>query len=247
MNESNLTTYKKWAPDNAKWAAWVKPVLFAGSPNYSYIELSIPKVSWLFDDFGDTAIIVDLPGKTGVEMGLGLARLGYRPVPLYNGVDGPNRYSMIVDVYDIICALYSGAEELSSLYLRDDAPPAFLLDSNRMNGNVIQGKFDNRWCIFPQDMPSATFLLHNGIKKIIVYTQTKQNDLTHILLRYQEKGIVIFTCDMSGNLKKETISKPSRFKSLFYRFLVISGLKRNAAGGFGSMIPEPSSRGYGVG
>ena len=32
-------------------------------------------------------LIVDLPGKMGVLEGLGLAKLGYRPLPLYNGDD----------------------------------------------------------------------------------------------------------------------------------------------------------------
>jgi hypothetical protein len=89
--------------------------------------------------------------------------------------------------------------------------------------------------------------LNNGIKKIIVYAEKIQDDLSHILMRYQEKGIEIYTCDAEGNLSKKTVSKPSRFKSLYYRFLVIFSLKRNSTGGFGSKIPEPSSRGYGIG
>ena len=38
-----------------------------------------------------------------------------------------------------------------------------------------------------------------------------------------------------------TVPKPSRFKSVFYRFKVIFGLTWNAAGGFGGQIPEQSS------
>jgi len=251
MRDYDLLTYKKWAPDNAKWTEWVKPVLFASNSPYKvYIPLDSLKIEWILEASYDTMIIVDLPGKIGVEEGMSLARLGYRPIPLYNGVCGPNRESMIVDVYDIICALNSYADELASLDLRNDAPPAFLLDSNRMNwtGNKA-GKFDNRWCIFPQDMPSASFLLKNGIRKIIVRTQKIQDDLTHILLRYQENNIEIYKCGNDKIIEKKTISKPFGFKSLIYRFSVISGLTRNAAGGFGGKIPEPLSgnRYYGIG
>ena len=251
MRNFDLLTYKKWAPDNAKWTEWVKPVLFAVNYPYKYlIPIDSPKLQWILDVNYDTIIIVDLPGKMGVEEGLSLAKIGYRPIPLYNGVCGPNRESMIVDVYDIICALNSAANELESLCLRSNAPPAFLLDSNRMNwiGNKA-GKFDNRWCIFPQDMPSASFLLKNGIRKVIVHTQKIQDDLAHILLRYQEKNIEIYKCGDDKIIKKKTISKPFKFKSMIYRFSVISGLTRNAAGGFGGKIPEPFSGGryYGIG
>ena len=166
----------------------------------------------------------------------------YRPVPLYNGVCGPSASSSIVKANDIVAALYKGADELRRLNIRPDAPPAFLLDSNKMKETGKQpGKYDNRWCVFPQDMPSASFLTKNGIKKIIVRSDAIQNDLSHILCRYQERGIPIFLCN--EYLKEIVVSKPSRFKSLIYRYKVILGLTRNAAGGFGGSIPEPMQNG----
>lgn len=85
----NIETYKIWAPNGALWTEWAKPVLFANTPKGSF-ELQIPKLKWIAQTDYTTAIIVDLPGKEGVQEGLALARLGYRPVPLYNGVYGPN-------------------------------------------------------------------------------------------------------------------------------------------------------------
>ena len=47
------------------------------------------------------------------------------------------------------------------------APPAFLLDSDRMKAPAPDpGRFDNRWLVFPQDFPSAAFLrsrVHLGV------------------------------------------------------------------------------------
>ncbi len=236
----NLETYKIWAPDDALWTQWAKPVLFIHKPNYVNTVLNTPTISWISEVDKNTMIIIDLPGVSGVLESLGLAQLGYRPVPLYNGVDGQNASSMIVQVEDIVKALYKGAEKLITYNIRSNAPPVLILDSNRMEGTGRQsGKYDNRWCVFPQDMPSASFLLNEGIHKVIVRSDSIRNDLSHILCRYQEQGIKIYQCNGKEVNSETTIVKPSKYKSLSYRFKVISGLIRNGTGGFGGRIPEP--------
>ncbi len=250
---NNLEAYKIWAPDDALWTQWAKPVLFMRPPEISFKDLEIPEAGWMRSLDGQTMLIADLPGHSGVIESLALGRLGYRPVPLYNGVDG-RVSSMIVEVGEIATALFQGADILATYNISPDAPPVFMLDSNRMNGRGKQpGKFDNRWCVFPQDMPSAAFLLNAGIRRIIVRSAEIQNDLSHILHRYQKEGIEIFLCTGIGReIEKITVVRPSRFKSLSYRFSVIMGLTRNGAGGFGGEIPEPtqsssSGRYYGFG
>jgi hypothetical protein len=240
---NNLETYRIWAPDDALWTQWAKPVLFARQPSITNHGLSLPDIEWL--DYADsrTMIIVDLPGSKGVYEALALARLGYRPVPLYNGV-GAQYSKTIVNVNDIITALFVGADELTKHTLRTDAPPVFMLDSNRMAGGGKQpGAYDNRWCVFPQDMPSAAYLIKAGINRVIVRSETIQNDLAHILCRYQKESLSIY-----HSLGKETklISgvKPSNFMSLAYRFKVIFGLTRNATGGFGGWVPDPTQTTY---
>jgi hypothetical protein len=39
------------------------------------------------------------------------------------------------------------------------------------------------------------------------------------------------------------VNRPSNFKTLWYRALAMMGLRRNSAGGFGSVIPELASGG----
>lgn len=251
MNE-NYNTYRIWAPDGALWAQWAKPVLFSKAPQPSRALLSIPSIKWAPYPDCRTALIVDLPGASGVQEGLALAQAGYRPVPLYNGVYAPNKQSMAVDVTGIVVALYQGAQQLASLSIRSDSAPAFLLDSDRMKGTARQpGKYDNRWCVFPQDMPSASFLMDQGIQQIYVRATNIQNDLTHILRRYQEKEIRIYHIESSGASKQLTVVRPSHFQSFLYRIQTMMGLTRNAAGGFGGMVPEPTqssgSRYYGIG
>lgn len=233
----SLETYKIWAPDNSLWTQWAKPVLFINQPYIRNDKFEIADIQWIRSADNHTLIIVDLPGQSGVIESLGLARLGYRPVPLYNGVSAQYS-SMIVKVNDIVTALYKGAEELIKCNIRLDAPPVFILDSNRMRGNgKSPGTYDNRWCVFPQDMPSASFLIKQGINRVIVRAETIQNDLSHILHRYQDEGIEIYLCT-GEEPKKVPVAKPSKYKSLSYRFKVIFGLTRNGTGGFGGWIPE---------
>ena len=248
---NNLEIYKTWAPYDALWTQWAKPVLFMHSPQELLRELDIPELGWIQSVESQTMIIVDLPSKSSVVESMGLARLGYRPVPLYNGVDG-RVFSMVVKVDEIAAALCYCAGILATYNIGPEAPPVFMLDSNRMNGSGKQpGTYDNRWCVFPQDMPSASFLINAGIRRIIVRSDRIQNDLSHILLRYQEEGIEIHLCT-GEQIEKISVVKPSKFRSLSYRFSVILGLTRNGAGGFGDKIPEPtqsssSGRYYGYG
>ena len=250
--KDNMAVYKIWAPDDALWTQWAKPVLFMNTSMSYYRIFEIPKINWISAANKNTMIIVDLPGISGVYESLALARLGYRPVPLYNGVDGPSGSFEIINVRGIVAEISAGANMLAQLSIRPDAPPAFMLDSNRMKGRGKTPRtYDNRWCVFPQDMPSASFLLKNSIDRIIVRSEFIQNDLSHILCRYQEQGIKIYLCDY-WRFREIIVSKPSKFKSLFYRLKVTAGLTRNATGGFGGFIPDPmySNMGggyYGIG
>lgn len=238
----NLAAFKTWAPDDVFWSQWAKPVLFTQSPQTNYSGLYIPELQWISRADYNTMVIVDLQGEESVAEGIALARIGYRPVPLYNGVSGPSSGSMVINVSNLVLSLFDGANLLNSLNLRHDAPPAFLLDSRRMNSQGRQpGKYDNRWCIFPQDMPSAACLQRNGITNIVVRADKVRDDLAHILYRYQEKGIGIRLCGGTTLPREKSVTRPSKFRGWFYRCSVLLGLTRNATGGFGGIIPEPSS------
>lgn len=243
--KENLEVYKIWAPEDSIWTVWTKPVLFASMKVCVNMPLEITKCEWINNIDDNTMVILDLPGEESVLEALSLSKSGFRPVPLYNCVIGP-RKSSLVDADEIADMLSSGTEILKNLTINSNALPVFMLDSNRMAGKSKEpGKFDNRWCIFPQDMPSSNFLISKGIKRIIVRTSDIAEDLKHILLRYQEQKIRIYMCNDSLDLVELEISKPSAFDDFFRRGKVIAGLTRNASGGFGAVIPLPSDRGYG--
>jgi len=249
LNADRFTLYKQWAPDGARWTAWAKPVLFASLQCQKADKLDIPETPVLPN--ARTMVVVDLPGRHGVEEALALAKKGFRPVPLYNGVMGMGK--TLVSVRELGEALYKGADILQELRLPDDAPPVFMLDSDRMSGKKVRdayNTYDNRWCVFPQDMPSAACLKSRGIERIIV--RIKKNiepDLERILYDYQKNGIALYALRHNANSPKElTVPKRSPLSGWAYRFRVTVGLRRSAAGGFGGKIPDPyDSGGSGAG
>jgi hypothetical protein len=251
MTPSEL--YKLWAPDEARWSNWVKPVLFADAfsmVTYQPGVVPSPDVDWAPAADQSTAIVLDVDGTHAVWMGLALAARGYRPVPLFNGASGP---SAVVDVARVAGALRAAANELAGIAIRPDAPPVFLLDARRSGGGTLvsPGRFDNRWVVFPQDFPSANFLLAHGLRNVLLVQSgagVPKSDLAHVLLRWQEAGLVMWNSDLALNLKPAPlrVQRPGKFRHLWYRALVLAGLRRNSAGGFGAVVPEPSqSGGYG--
>lgn len=246
--QGNIELYKKWTPEEGVWSPWVKPALFmnvTGGPIDLNIKLN--PIDWLHTFEQNTMVIVDLPGEESIIEGLSLCRTGFRPVPLYNSVNPERNYVPVIPVEEIVSKLNWGARVIFESGLNPNSPPVFLLDSRRMtmSGSIV-GRYDNRWCLLPQDMPSASFVKKQGIQRVIVRSNTLNNDLVHILKRYQDNGIVIFLCGNSDNqVNKYIIKKPSLFKSLAYRFSTIKGLTQNTAGGFGGFVPEPDeSSGY---
>jgi hypothetical protein len=255
MDGSQL--FEVWAPRDSVWSKWAKPALFAGTPAALPAPAmpvhAAPEAEAQAVEYGSadpwTAILVDMPGPKSVEVGLGLARAGYRPVPMFNTA---YHAAAVVPVEPILRKLQEGEPEIRSLILPAEAPPAFLLDSTRLDPPtpVAPGKFDNRWVAFPQDFPSANFLLSRGIRRVVVLQadslQAKPRlDLAHVLLRWKEAGLELYAQDPESAQAPVAmqVDRPSSFRSLFYRGLTLMGLKRNSAGGFGSISPIPSASG----
>ena len=73
-----------------------------------------------------------------------------------------------------------------------------------------------------------------------------QEDLAHILLRWQEAGIAVESKSARfGEVPVPIrVTRPYRFRAAWYRALAVLGLRRNDAGGFGG-YPPPSSSGAG--
>jgi hypothetical protein len=258
--------YNLWAPTDSPWSLWAKPVLFAHLPAPREESCAEPNLflaaplaervpqpqpapaelenRWPHPVESGTAIVVDLPGRLSVVMGLSLAVAGYRPVPLFNAVPGlPNP---IVDVRAIAVALIDASARLASLKVAPDAPPAFLLDHDRRRGVPQPGDFDNRSISLPTDFPSAGALREHGITRILVIQPTleaPQNDVAHTLRRWQDAGIPIsiYAATTHEGPQPWHVERPRLYKAIWHNLLVMTGLRRNLLGGFGGVLPLGSA------
>ena len=204
--------FQIWAPTGKKWVNWVRPVPFVGmkeySKNYDYSNLSVAAPEVIPAELADAAIIVDLPGVESVNEGIALAKMGYRPIPVYNGTIEQQGARATADNQSVGIALGWGAIQLLGIELSEDALPAFLLDSNRMNRYKMEiSLFDNSWDIYSQDMPSAEYFLNSGIHRVIIIGEAVSKDLKKILYDFQKKGMEIFFMERYGTPKKIRIRR----------------------------------------
>lgn len=205
--------YKIWAPYGKKWVDWIRPVPFVEMNHYSkmynHSEFFIPAISYIDMTCENTAVIVDLPGMESVEEGIGLAKLGFRPIPIFNGTAEQNGARATVDNQSAGIALALAVNELVKIELKDDALPAFLTDRNRLQRYKMDvSVFDNSWDVYPQDLPTAEYLLQNDINKLVVVGRDVAKDLKKILYDYQKKGIEIYHTNRYELPKKVRIRKP---------------------------------------
>ncbi len=248
-----LESFERWAPPEARWSPWVKPVLFAVQDNVPDAAFLVwreaseaARARWKRSSEPDVALVIDLPGAEGLALALCCATQGWRPVPLYNSCPGP---VAVVDNEPLRAGLIEGAEALQAVVLADQAPPAFVLDARRLAGEARPGTFDNRWAVFPQDFPSAARLGAHGIRRVLLVQAARthpRDDLTHVLRRWHEAGLELHAVDIeSGASSPLLVPEPNRFRALGYRLLTALRLQRNAAGGFGSKLPTPTPSGGG--
>lgn len=207
--------FRIWAPVHKKWVDWVRPVVFVGMDDFNEAEkqhqFTIPTIDYIEEYDKHTAIIADLPGHEGVLEGLGLAKLGYRPIPLYNGTIEQANAKSLVSNKEIQKALNYGAAMLQDISLEQDAAPAFLLDSNRIFRFKTEiSIFDNSWDLYDQDIPSPEYFIRNGIDRIIVRSEKISRDLQKILYKFQKKGIAILLANGYEQPQKFRIRKPPR-------------------------------------
>lgn len=205
--------YKIWAPAGAKWVDWVRPVPFVAMNQctkvYGFSDFTIPDITYIDEAYAGAALIVDLPGAESVREGIGLAKVGYRPIPIYNGTIEQPESRATVDNQSVAVGLAMGAPELAQIEIKEDALPAFLTDSNRMNRYKMDiSLFDNSWDVYHQDLPSAEYFLENGIHKMIIIGNIFSKDLQKILYEFQQKKIEILWTDRYKAPAKVTIRKP---------------------------------------
>ncbi len=203
--------YKIYAPIGAKWIEWIRPVPFVAIDTYNRQPIGnwINRKAMLLREYQQTtAIFVDLPGKEGIEFGIALANIGYRPIPLFNGTNKQQGSQSTTDTCLVESCLINGGEKLKNIQLKNNASPAFLLDNSRTNRyRAKESIFDNSWDLYGQDIPSLEYFKQNGIIKIIVVGDIIQQDLRKIFFKFQDAGIEFYLTDGYLPVKKVILKK----------------------------------------
>ena len=213
---SGKETFKIWAPYGIKWTDWVRPVPFItidNNLNNEFYDFSIPSINYINSLERDTAFIIDLPSYNSIKEGIALAKLGYRPIPIFNGTNEQLGVISTTNNNIIGPALVWGALELKNIVLDNNTSPVFLLDTNRMNRRKMdEGVFDNSWDIYHQDLPTYKYFLDNGINKIVIRSNSIQNDLNKILYKFQKNGVKILFTNGYDEPKEVILKKPKKEK-----------------------------------
>ena len=206
---TNKEVYKIWAPYHKKWTNWVRPVpfIYLDESINEFIDYNISHINYLSKILDNTAIIIDINGIDSIKEGIELAKIGYRPIPIFNGTSSNNALSTTNNKV-IEPLLIWGALELKKIKLKDNALPVFLLDDNRLNRYKInRGIFDNSWDVYYQDLPSSKYFLNNNIDKILVRANKINKDLNKILYNYQKENIKILFTNGFEPIKEIKIKK----------------------------------------
>jgi hypothetical protein len=262
MNPTDI--HRAWAPADGAWSPWVKPVLFASlrSEDLPDDKTELPSLpEWFLpqvlspleeraDAVGpyrdrrklhDTAIVIDLPAERGASLGVALVPYGFRPIPLYNAL--PARSTVpIVDVKPILEVLVRGAEHVADA--SSSAPPAFLLDANRMGrGRTVRpGLFDNRSACRRSDFPTAARFHQAGIRRIVVIADAIQEDLEPIALEWQLAGLELWSKRRWDDDRASPITLRRRwFGHRIWTLARRLAFKQRDDGAYGALIEEPAA------
>lgn len=258
MMMNDLERFEVWAPEGGRWSLWAKPVLFhdigprdvpdvqmppdGGAYRTAAEEPLAPAFAAIPAESSEALVVINLPGAASVRHALLAAAAGYRPVPLFAGCFRP---SAAILQHGLREALIEATPHLEARRLPPDAPPAFLLDANRLGAAAPPpGVFDNRWCVFPQDFPSAGKLRHHGIRRAFVIQRDRRidSDLATVLARWRDGGLTIALDhpDTGYTAPPDHLEAATESESPWHRSTLLSGLRPSPTGGFGAVVPQPS-------
>lgn len=263
--------FAAWAPPDASpWSAYMRPTLFAaldgmpaehrgprGSPGFEVATAPRQKPAWVD---GRTAILLELPGPMSVAYGAWLARVArMQPVATFN--NWPHARE-VGDATATLAALLHYATWMREARERWEGPaaPVFLLDDLRLGARTPKpGDFDNRYYLLDSDLPTPAILARQGIERVVYVHPPRRPDAPpdahdemddmNPYLRQLAKRLRLE--QVEARLDGWGLAEPRALevKPRDTPFNTVSdpafhGFRRNAAGGFGVIVPEPSQGGY---
>lgn len=260
-----------WAPPpDSPWSGFHRPTLFAaltkadGVRPLPWASLDTQAARGKPNVPAGTAVVLDLPGAWSVALAGWMARTGgFQPVVLANNWPHPQG---IVPMAGMLGALlyYAPWVQEDAAMRPTNAPPVFVLDRNRLGRTPAIRDFDNRYFHMESDLPSPTLLRRGGISRVLYVapdagaqasgaaaTPQPQPDMDDLnaWLREVRKTLgaleVAYADATAWRFGGGGDFAPAARKTVFntVKDPAFAGFRRSAAGGFGRIIPEPSSSG----
>jgi hypothetical protein len=205
------------------------------------ISLTAEPPPWVSSD---VAVICDLPGPLSVAMAAWFAEsAGYQPVSTFN--NWPDIFGLVKSEKILACLLYYAAVlQDARKFFTLSSPPFWMCDRDRLSGGPGKPReFDNRYYIEESLLAGPAMLKKAGITKVVLLVsranQGELDDMFDYFNLLHKEGITLLRASLeSERTLSELVSLPPRPKPKAFRRL---SFKRSSAGGFGSIIPEPSS------
>jgi hypothetical protein len=184
--------------------------------------------------------LLDLPGPHSVALGARLVSAGMQPVCTFDNWPHP---AGLLQPEKVLAQLlrYASFADACRHPLTSHSPPVWMCDRDRFGTRPGRPReFDNRYYLDDSLLPGPDLLLKRGIHTAIcvlpVRGEPLKDDVRFYFATLQKKGIeTVWTSLSEEDLRLFRLESQAGRKPRFRAF------KRSSAGGFGGMIPEPSS------
>lgn len=234
------------ATRRAEIRAVLNPPAPASAPTSAAAAVSTAPTAFLFpasapEWAGPGAMaIVDLPGPWAVEAAAWLVESGFQPVSTFD--NWPDRAGLLRPEWTLAVLLHHAARiARARASLAPGAPPVWICDSMRLVPPPGQpNDFDNRYYIDDSILPGPALLRAAGVRRV-VYVDALPDpppDVGAFLHDLARSGFEVLrvSCSEKGVGPAQAFAPPPVvFRTWTFR--------RSDAGGFGVLIPEPSSSG----
>jgi hypothetical protein len=190
----------------------------------------------------DCLAVVDLPGPEAVSAGAGFVAAGFQPVCTFDHWPHP---AGLLSPERILAELLRQAPRVEDARSRltPASPPVWICDRDRLGTRPGRPReFDNRYYLDESLVPGFEILFRAGIRRIVCVLPDGSapllRDLEAYLSDLHTRGLDIYVAAAADPRLEPSRLRPRRSADPQW-----SGFHRSSAGGFGVLVPEPSSGG----
>jgi hypothetical protein len=183
-------------------------------------------------------VVVDLEGPSSVALAARLVGLGCQPVCTFDNWPHP---SAALNPERVLAFLLRHGPVVARARpsILPSAPPVWICDRDRLTGGrPSPGRFDNRYFLDDTVLPGSAVLRAAGVGRIVVIAPTRAAPLTKDVAAWLadrgKDGFEVLRADVDDDALDIRPIQPVR-----EHFPAVGS--RSDAGGFGTLVPEPSS------